>query len=206
MKILIADEHGMCREGLKTTLANMVENTEIHEAETRTEVMSLLTAHQNFDFAILDLRLGDGGGLEMIEDIHKTYPQLSIAVFSANDDPSIIQSIMALGISGYLPKRLKNSVLQNAIRLILSGSTYIPQQIIDLPRSGNMNGKSKVLTPRQRQVLGLIAEGFSNKEIGRSLELAEGTIKSHVATLLRSLGARNRTEATTKAKQVGYIY
>ncbi len=207
MKVLIAEDHGLYREGLKVTLTGILDNPIILEAERESEVISLMEAHADLDLVLLDLHFPDGGGLRLVRRIKHDFPFVPIAVLSADDSPIQIRKIMAEGVNGYLTKTARNQVLQHALQIILSGGIYVPDTLaFDEPQSTpTFNCDLQNITPRQQQVLSLLAQGFSNKEIGRTLHLAEGTVKAHVAALLKLLGVRNRTEAANKARDLDIV-
>ena len=143
--------------------------------------------------------------LAAVRDVH---PDLKVAVVSASSRRSDILSALTAGINGYVPKGLGATDLAEAVRAILNGSVYVPPSIAGraspseaetpAPGAGDQNERRRTiefLTPRQREVLQLLVQGFSNKEIARKLKLGEGTVKIHMAALFRSLRVRNRQEA-----------
>ena len=206
MKILIADDHGLYREGLKSTVNRLIPQAEILEATNSVEVINQVEAHQDLALLLLDFYLADGGGLNLIKQLRNDYPLVPIAVLSGVEDPNIIRLVLAEGVNGFLTKSSSNTVLEHALKLVLAGGVFIPEQITcqQITNSGYTPSNDQ-LTPRQQQVLTLLSKGMSNKEIGTSLNLAEGTVKAHVAALLKSLGARNRTEAANKARELGTV-
>ena len=117
---------------------------------------------------------------------------------------------MENGISGYIPKRSDPKIMTGALKLVLDGGTYLPPSVLDSgSSSGNQQGenrsKGKTLTNRQSQVLELVAQGLSNKQIAYEMGVSEATVKLHINALLRSIGATNRTQAVIIAQKMGLI-
>ena len=125
------------------------------------------------------------------------------------EDTATIRKSLELGVSGYISKRSEPEVLNNALRLILEGGTYLPPSVLQ-PTAGTIVQDSqyrtgKTLTHRQNQVLGLVAQGLSNKQIAYEMGVSEATVKLHINALLRSVGATNRTQAVIMAQKMGII-
>ena len=146
--------------------------------------------------------------LDALQMMHKMLPQAAIVVVSASEDGRTIRSVMATGVKGYIPKRSDAKMFDNALKLILDGGTYVPPILINNPPINNLSTKStglKTLTNRQSQVLDLIAQGKSNKQIAYDMGVSESTVKLHINALLRSLHVSNRTQAVITAQKLGII-
>ncbi|PDT49057.1 MULTISPECIES: response regulator transcription factor [Sinorhizobium] len=207
---LIADDDEFFRIALAFILKSKLHFTGIIETGSLDEAIERLAEHEDISLALFDLAMPgmqSAASLAAVRDIH---PDLKVAVVSASSRRSDILSALTAGINGYVPKGLGASELAEAIGSILNGAVYVPPSIagrpappeeIELPQvtRGNQDERShraiEFLTPRQREVLLLLVEGFSNKEIARKLKLGEGTVKIHMAALFRSLRVRNRQEA-----------
>lgn len=212
IKILLADDHALFREGMKHVLSGLEETVTIVEADSYTQAHEIVDQGNGFDLALVDLAmpgLDNFGGLEKLcEKIGDT----PVVVVSAMEGGSEIRQAMDCGASGYIPKTLDSNVVLSALKLVFSGGVFLPPNLLnaDEPSSrgrssrhqGRGDGKAK-LTPRQFDVLDLMAQGFSNKEIARKLNLAEGTVKLHVTALLKALEVNNRTQAVIKASAMG---
>ena len=124
---------------------------------------------------------------------------------SANESNDDVRQAMGCGASGYIPKTLDSHVIRTALEKVLAGETYLPPSMVGWEEDEPLPKISPPprLTPRQRDVLGFIAQGYSNKKIATKLNLAEGTVKLHVAALLKTLGVNNRTEAVFEATASG---
>lgn len=209
MKILIADDHSIVREGLRTALDGLGEDIQLLEAATADEARQQLAAHPDTELVILDLHMPGSNGLDLISDLCNTYTGIPVAVLSAEENPQMIQQTIDRGAAGFIPKSSASRVMVSALQLILSGGVYIPPNMIfDTQLQGGRparTGASPDLTQRQQDVLVLLASGHSNKSIAKELGLSEHTIKIHITAILRALGVNNRTEAAVACMELGLI-
>lgn len=205
-KILIVDDHGLVRSGLKPILQDVLnQDCTILEAETLADTLTLIRTHEDLDLVLLDLTLPDAQGLSALETVRSQFPSVPLAVLSGQEDLHLIQSAYRHNISGFMVKNAKAEVLVSAVRLILSGGVYVPPELLSVAMSGGERKRSRVernsgssasqLTPRQQEVLYLITKGCSNQEISDSVGATIGTVKSHVVGILRALGVHSRTQA-----------
>ena len=172
------------------------------------------------DLVLLDLSLPGRCGPEALAAVKRKYPDSLIVIFSATDDSASIRRALANGARGFIPKTSPNKVLIDALRLVLDGGTYVPPDILvnrsvadPRPFSGlasgrvHANGETRkahehpALSERQRQIVELLAEGLTTKEICRRLGISPNTVKTHIASIFRALGVKNRTQvvAVTQA-------
>ena len=208
MKILIADDHALFRDGLAMRLEQINPDIILHQAPTFSQAIKILDKEHNIDMVIVDLDMPDMRWEDGIEEIKKKAPNSSIVVISASEDIRNIRKILATGIKGYIPKRSEPKIMHNALKLILYGGTYIPPALIENSAEHGANGykgNGKTLTNRQSQVLDLIAQGKSNKQIAYEMGVSEATVKLHINALLRSLKVNNRTQAVVTAQKMGII-
>jgi len=214
MIILVADDHTLFREGMRYILQDLGGELEILEADSLTEVTSLLSEQGNIDMLLLDLNMPgmeQENGLSMLR---AQWPDIKIVVVSASESSHDVRASLSYGAKGYIPKSSSREIMVSALRLILSGGIYMPPFVLedaseDIQRpiipvametmvANNAIGLDS-LTPRQQDVLACLAEGRSNKEIARELGLAEGTVKIHIAGILKALKVNNRTQAIIAA-------
>jgi DNA-binding NarL/FixJ family response regulator len=199
LKILVADDHPLLREALAYVLRELDREVCVLEAADGEAVRRQAADHPDLDLVLLDIRLPGVSGLDLFDALRAEHPALPVVVLSAVDDPGIVKAVLAGGAMGFVPKSSPRPVMVNALRLVLSGGRYLPPELIlgewasmerraegpdePAPRSAQDLG----LTGRQRQVLALLAQGKSNKQICRELGLAEATVKIHVTAILKAL-------------------
>lgn len=208
MKILIADDHALFRDGLALRLEQIAPDAIILQASNYAQIFKFIKSDSDIAIIILDIEMQDMPWLEALQDMRKLLPKTAIVVVSASEDGRTIRSVMSTGVKGYIPKRSDIKVFDNALKLILDGGTYVPPVLINNPPINNLSTKStglKTLTNRQSQVLDLIAQGKSNKQIAYDMGVSESTVKLHINALLRSLHVSNRTQAVVTAQKLGII-
>ena len=209
MKILVADDHPLVRDALARTVASLDAVVEVFEAADFDSLRQLVAEH-DLDLALVDLNMPGMRGLGGLQALRSDYPTLVLIVASAQDDAATIRQVLATGVSGFIPKTQSREVVLQAIRLVLAGGVYVPSRALgDADAApfniGSANGGNAQLTPRQLDVLALLLLGRPNKLIARELGLTEGTVKIHIAAILRTLGASNRTEAVVRARELGLL-
>lgn len=207
MRVLIADDHPLVRDALARTLRCVQPEAEVLEAADFASALRVLQAdapQQAVNLAIVDLHMP---GMERVDGVRRLRllcPSVPVVVASGEDDPAVIRAALAAGAVGFLPKAESPDVLQQALRLVLGGGTYTPPQALaDLQPGAAPRPDASGLTPRQTDVLRCLMRGQPNKLIARELGLTEGTVKIHIAAILRVLQARNRTEAVVVARNLG---
>ncbi len=217
MKILIADDHALFREGLHYTLQTLDSNVEILEAKNGKEVIQLVRHNPDVELVLMDLDMPDFDGYSGLTHLRASYPELPVVIVTASEYEQDMIRIMKCGAAGYIPKSSTSQEMLDAIRQILNGDIYVPnlsassgtfqirQNIPAIqPQSSSLESLEKFdLTPRQREVLQLMCDGLSNKNIAHQLGMAEGTVKIHVTAILKSMNATNRTQAVIMAREVG---
>lgn len=210
MKLVLADDHTLFRNGMALLLKGQCGDCDIFEGESLEAALDAAGAHPGVELVLLDLNMPGMNGTEGISRFREQHPRLPVVVLTGEDQPEQIQAVLAAGAAGFIPKCSTPSVMLSAIRLVLSGGTYIPPQLL----AGSAHAQPGIpirdhasiqLTERQFQVLRLMADGKSNKVICRELGIEEGTVKAHVASIFRALGVNNRVEATNTARAIGLI-
>ncbi len=208
MKILIADDHALFRDGLALRLEEIVPDAVILQASGYSQVFKILNTESQIDVLLLDVEMQDMPWLESLKQIHAMAPKMKIIVVSASEDSRTIRTILATGVKGYIPKRSEVKVFNNALRLIIEGGNYVPPNLLENAPINALSSRNigiKTLTTRQSQVLDLIAQGKSNKQIAYDMGVSESTVKLHINALLRSLHVSNRTQAVITAQKIGLI-
>jgi DNA-binding NarL/FixJ family response regulator len=142
-------------------------------------------------------------GAEGVREVRERAPHVPLAIVSAEDDPASMRKLLALGVSGFIPKTDSPAVVASAVRLILAGGVYVPPNLVaETSARTSVNGATAPsLTGRQMDVLRLLARGLSNKAIARELGVSEGTVKVHLLAVFRVLDVRNRTAAVLAAQR-----
>ena len=212
MKTIIADDHPLIRESLTQVLQGLAAGHPVLQATTAQETRDLLDRQPDTELLLLDLVMPGANGLELLEHVCRRYPDLKVIVLSASEDPLHMRRSLDIGACGFIPKSAPSAILLSAIQLVIDGGIYVPPELITTeqkdpaPRTvRRSNAWQTGITPRQREVLGLLTEGKSNKEIARGLDLSEHTVKIHVASILRALGVTNRTQAAIAAREQGLL-
>jgi DNA-binding NarL/FixJ family response regulator len=210
MKILIADDHELFRDGLRHVLSQFEGPLTIVEASDFPQAIAAAQGQNDFDLVLLDLAMPGmswGDGLTRLREVLPA--GIPVIVLSASDDRRHVLQAVNLGAAGFIPKTSSSRVMLSALKLVLSGGVYLPPALLDQGPSGHdglpIAGETALasLAPRQREVLALLGQGKSNKEIARVLELAEGTVKLHVTAILKALNVNNRTRAVVAASHLG---
>ena len=224
MKILIADDHALVRQGLRQLLAdeelglpNASSDLTFLEADGFDAALEVL-ASKGADLLLIDLSMPGMAGANSLRALREAHPTTKIVVITGWEDRATMLDCLGAGVHGYVPKSFATDQIVKAIEVILAGGVYVPSEIANLngaepaPQNG-ANGKHKPSLPpivpglarftkRQLDVLQLLGQGRSTKEIARTLELSEGTVKVHLAAIYRGLNARNRTEAVGLASKL----
>ena len=203
MKILIVDDHALFREGLCHVLNALDERVSILEAADYESALLHAAKHPDLDMVLLDLNMPGKDGFAVLATFVEKYPALPIVMLSGSSQRKDIQRALDTGAVGYIPKDTTSSIMLNALRLIFSGGTYVPQIMVQQADVNAANRTAHDLTPRQLEVLSLLIHGDSNKEIALKMDLAEGTVKMHVTAIFKILVVSNRTQAAMAAQALG---
>lgn len=207
--VLIADDHELFRDGLKMVLQHLAPGTRCLTAGDHREALDLANATPDLDLVLLDIRMPGMPWEEALRQLRTDRPEVPVVILSALVDRSLITTAMRTGARGFIPKTSSSTVMVHAMNLVLSGGHYIPTLVLDEdPVHGENDGldhanAAAALTPRQMDVLRLVARGLSNRDIAHALELSEGTVKLHVTAILKALGVPNRTSAVIAASRMG---
>lgn len=227
MKILIADDHRLVIEAVKTKLSELQEGIEFVLAMSADELRA--AAGSDIDLALIDLSIPGAEGYSHIDELRSRHPALPVIVLSGYEDPAVMRAALERGVLGFIPKAYSPDVMLSAVRLVMAGGVYVPPMLLSALPGGAVPGPAgapaalavggtasaargagaptlehlrKVLTERQVEVLQLLSQGKPNKLIGRSLGISEGTVKIHLAAIFRALNVRNRTEAVVAAQSL----
>ena len=221
--VLIVEDHGLVREGISRLVSDVLREecgmVQILEAATLREAcQKVASLRDGLDLVLLDLELPDSHTAESIACIKREWAGVPVAVISATEDWSLGVVLMKLGALGLLPKKSSVSILSSALKLIFAGGRFFPDEVFRLlaadaghglgpeadspgaagsQAGGAAGGGTEGLPPRQREVLSLMLDGLSNKEIARHLGLSLGTTKNYVAAIMKVLGVTSRVKVVS---------
>lgn len=212
--VLVADDHSLYRAGLSLLLKDRLGYQTVIEAATFDAALDRLAELPDIKLALFDLAMPGVSSAASLSVVKETYPGVRVVIVSGSEERSSVVTAVANGLSGYVPKSLSDDEIVTALEGILDGRIYVPRFMTAAPAAKTVNQNqpadldlkptagssvpSKPISPRQRDVFDCVRRGLSNKEIARELDIAEGTVKIHLAALFSHYGARNRTELATK--------
>ena len=216
MKILVVDDHPLVRDAMLHLLAPLADSIDMLEASDCATALALAREHHDIDLVLLDLNLPGIRGFEALDRLRQAHPALPVVILSMHRDRATVVEAIRRGALGFIPKASAKDVVVNALRLVLSGGTYLPPEaVFDIAGAERESMHAPLasppprsladlgLTPRQGQVLALIMRGHSNKEICRALDIAERTVKVHITAVLNALKVTSRTQAVIAATDLG---
>jgi DNA-binding NarL/FixJ family response regulator len=208
--VLVADDHGIVREGLRRLLDAESDLEVIGEARDGREVLQQVDEHKP-EVVVLDISMPRLGGLETLERLRASHPEVKVILLSVHSDAPFIQSAISLGADGYVLKNGRAVEIVTAIRAVTKGGSYfspvVAREIVEQLRTPQARSHEpfSVLSTREREVLHLIAEGMSAKEVASELSISTTTVEAHRTSLMRKLGVRKATELVRYALRHGLI-
>jgi len=206
IRIFLLDDHEVVRRGIAELLSAVPGFEIVGEAGTVEQALARVMAAKP-DVAVLDARLPDGSGIDVCREIRSALPDTYCLILTSYDDQDAVLSSVLAGASGYVLKEVRTSGLVDAIRQVALGRSLIDPsviaQVMDRVREGSpTDSRLASLTQREREVLDLIADGLTNRQIGERMFLAEKTVKNYVSSLLGKLGMERRTQAAVFGAEV----
>ena len=201
IRILLVDDHVTIRMGVTTAAGDASDMEVIAEAESGEDAIELFRKHRP-DLVVLDLRLQGMSGIETLKALREEFKHVKVLIFCSHAKGEEIYEAMKAGASGFVLKEMPLDQLLEAIRAISRGEQYVPREI-----AARMGERLLAhLSPRETEVLRLLARGLSNKEMGGQLGVVEGTVKLHVASIFNKLGVSDRTQALVEAIKRGIVH
>ena len=210
ISVLVADDHGIVREGLRRLLDDEQDLKVSGEAGDAREVLEQV-AREKPQVVVLDINMPRLGGLETLERLRSQHPDVKVILLSVHGDAPFIQSAISLGADGYVLKNGRAAEIVTAIRAVTKGGSYfspiVAREIVEQLRTPRADSQEpfSVLSTREREVLHLIAEGLSAKEVATQLDISTKTVEAHRTSLMRKLGVRKATELVRYALRHGLI-
>lgn len=206
IELLVADDHDLIRDMFVQLVGDLSPDVRVHHAGTLAQALEAARANDSLTLTLLDLRMPGMNGLTGLRIMRETRPDVPVVVMSGEADAETARQALQAGAAGFIPKTMRAAAMLNALRLVLSGGRYIPEQVIhelDGPGRDQTAGIG-ALVPRELDVLRHLVKGLSNKEIGRELELSEVTVGLRLRSVYRKLGVRNRGQAIRLALRQGW--
>lgn len=209
IKILLVDDHPMFLDGLDLVLTQ--QNIEVVTAENATQALAEVDKEKKFSVIFVDLQMPGLDGYALITALRERQIFTPVIVMSASEETDSISRALELGALGYLPKSIQSDKIADAIQRVLMGEVYVAPELdfTDAADKRSIKNRkktvSKKMSARQLDILGLTAEGYSNKEIALAVNVAEVTVKYHLHAIFKALQVSNRTACVKRAKELGII-
>lgn len=214
MKVLIADNHTLFREGFSSQLQRFDMLTELQEIKDFAAMKALAADKKEFDVVFVDRDVLGTEWKDGFKAVKEMFPQSRVVMLSESEEQRDILDAFDLQAAGYITKTSNDSLIINALRLIMDGNTYVPPAVLK-GMHRRANGESRILshtlpdgknlTFRQSEVLQHLSNGLSNKQIAYEMSVSEATVKLHINALLRHLHVENRTKAVVTAQRLGIL-
>ena len=199
VKFLIADDHPLFREALRSALQTEFNKVVYLESDSFASTMEVIRKNRRLNLILLDLTMPGCENYYGLLRVKQNFPDIPVAVVSANEDIEVISQVLEFGADAYIPKSTPTSDFIHAIKLVLDGESWIPedvkQQLVEVKsETKEIAQKVRELTPKQFQVLRHIKLGLMNKQIADTLNVTEATVKAHISSIFKSLGVKSRTQ------------
>ncbi len=208
IRVLLADDHAVVRKGIREFLEEASDIVVVAEAADGEEAKHLIRRHLP-DVAILDVRMPKATGIDVTRWIRNTFSSIGVLILSAYDDDPFVMAALRAGANGYVLKTAEADEIIAAVRAVHRGQsaldTTIAQKLLTHLTNERTSMPIEDLTPREREVLTLAAKGLTNRAIGQKLGISDRTVQGHLANIYAKLQVGSRTEAVTKALQLGLI-
>ena len=198
-KFLIADDHPLMREAIRAALTRCLDNVTFLESDSLYSTITVLRKSRNISIVIFDLTMPGCDNFYGLLRVKELFPDVPMVVLSASDSPEVISQVMAFGADGFIAKTTGIETIKEAILTILDGKKWLSEEakmaLLEVDENAtNIADKLKTLTPKQFQVLKLVKDGLMNKEIARTLDVTEATVKAHIGVIFKKLDVKTRTQ------------
>lgn len=203
IRAFLLDDHEIVRRGVRDLLESAGDIEVVGEAATAQQALDRVGPCAP-EVAVLDVQLPDGSGIEVCRELRSAHPELGcLMLTSFSDDEALLDAVVA-GASGYVLKQVRGSDIVESVRRVARGESLLEPALVErarerLARGAEVDERLRDLTPQERRILGLLAQGFTNRQIAEEMFLAEKTVKNYVSNLLSKMGMSRRTEAAVYA-------
>jgi len=208
LRVILADDHQIVREGVAKLLDSETEIDLVGEASTGAQLLELL-AGTRADVVLLDVRMPDLSGLEVLEALQERETNVRVIVLSMHDDPAYVKRAIELGASGYLLKSVGKVELLRALGVVAAGGSYIQGEItaplIERMVNPSSAGPIGTLSPREVEILEALASGLDNRELSRQFDISEAAMKAQLRAIYSRMDVKRRSEAVAVALRLGII-
>lgn len=214
MNILMVEDHRLVADAMQVMLTEIDASIRITPCYSTQHALSVIDSGKRFELVLTDLFMPGIDGIGLLVGLRNRDKRIPVVVISGSDDDKYIRTAMENGASGFIPKTLPAAEMIGGIRKVLEGGSFFPERFAaldsqlrrgDLPASGNQNASGMRPGQKQLQVLQLMADGNSNKQISQIVGISEATVKYHTSQLFKLLGVKNRTSCVREAQQRGLI-
>ncbi|GAA6131532.1 response regulator [Halopseudomonas sabulinigri] len=202
-RLLLIDDHQIYLDGLSLTLGSLCEGVQLDHAHNAAQALQQVQ-HNTYDLILLDLQLPDSSGLALLQKLRSEDAMVPVAVLTASNSPSDLDAALQLGAAGFISKTADGKTLLDAVTQLLYGVQVVIGDE-NRPLDRQSSARDVGITPRQLEILDLLAEGLPNKVICQRLSLSEDTVKTHLKALFTSLECHNRTECVSNARKLGLV-
>lgn len=202
-RIVIADDHPLLRAAIRSAVDKVWPGSTIVEvADAASARKEALTG--KVEVMTLDLHMADSSGLQTLMEFRQDFPAMAVIVVSASEDARTMRRVKDLGASGFIPKSAPLETMREALSAIAEGDLWFPAGVDagDAEEGDDIVSRLARLTPAQRRILALVAQGMLNKQIAHEMAISEATVKAHMTAIFRRLGVGNRTQAVLIAKEL----
>ncbi|MDO7843910.1 response regulator transcription factor [Sphingomonas sp. CA1-15] len=207
-RVLIADDHPMVRDGLRTVIAVAFDQCELFEASSLEEAAAIIEREGDFDLVLLDLNMPGVVGFSGLVELRERFPSVPVVIVSAAQERGLARAALAAGAAGFVPKSLRRGAIVDALKTVLAGNFYAPEmdeiEAAEMIEDADIQRRLDSLTPQQKVVLKLVVAGKLNKQIAYDLDVSMTTVKAHVSAILSKLQVFSRTQAVILVNKVKF--
>lgn len=207
IRLVVADDHSILRSGLRMLINAEADMEVVGEAAEGKEVEAVVRETMP-DVLLLDITMPAGGGIKALEQVRRSFPQISVLILTMHEDPAYLRSVLAAGASGYVLKRAVDADLLFAIRAVHRGGTFVDPSLAQnlLPQAaGAPPARGTLLSPRERQVLQLVAEGYTNQQIADRIFVGVKSVETYRARIGQKLSLNSRADFVRYALEIGLL-